>query len=217
VTLLARLHLALCFALALGILAAAERAEAQNAPGAVVGVNPANNQLVIDPINGLPNDLVIGLNPDPPFTFVFDPLYPLLPGQGCQHLNPGFRNLAGCLPIPPSPSLTGMDLALQALASNNLKILPTVPALPGPNTIQGGQKRDVIQGGQSGEQINTGKGKDDVNAGPGNDDVNTGPGNDKIDTKDGEKDKVNGGKGNDDKATVDKKDDVRNVEDVKRK
>ena len=207
---------AACAALWIGILASSERAEAQNAaPGGVVQVNPAN-QLVFDPINGLPNNLLIGLNPNPQFVWVLDPLNPLQPGAGCQLLNPSFENLVGCLPIPPNPSLAGLTLHLQSLAANKVEVLPTLPALPGPNTIQGGQRKDVIQGGQSDEQINTGKGKDQVNAGPGKDKVNTGPANDKINTKDGERDEVNGGKGRDE-ATVDKKDKVKNVEVVKRK
>jgi len=209
------LGVALCAALAL-TGGTAGSASAQAPAGAVVEVNPANNQLVINPINGLPNNLVIGFNPDPQFIYVFDPLNPLQPGSGCQLLNPGFRNLTVCLPIPPNPMLSGLELHFQAIQVNKLQILPTLPVLPGPNSIQGGNKKDVIQGGQSDEQIKSGKGNDSVNPGPGEDDVNLGAGNDKANTRDGEKDTVNGGKGRDE-ATVDKKDKVKNVEVVKRK
>jgi RTX calcium-binding nonapeptide repeat (4 copies) len=199
------------------VTASPASAQVPAAPGAAVGVNPANNVIVIDPLNGLPNNLLIGLNPDPAFIFVFDPLHPLQPGLGCQLLNPSFHSLTFCLPIPPSPSLAGLDIQLQALSLNRVEILPTVPKLAGPNTIQGGTKRDVVQGGQSDEKIKTGKGNDTVNPGKGNDNVDTGPGNDHVNSKDGQRDVVNGGKGKHDVVTPDRKDKVKNFEVVRRK
>ena len=140
----------------------------------------------------------------------FNPLSPLEPAFGCAFVTPSFPHLNFC-----QEPVNGLLVQLGP-GPNDVRVLPSVPVLPGPNLIQGNKGNDKIQGGQSAEQIDTGKGKDEVNPGPGEDEVNTGAANDKIDTKDGEKDTVNGGKGRDE-ATVDKKDKVKNVEVVKRK
>ena len=203
----------LCVGLWAGALASPERAAAQNLD-ATVQFDPNGGIATYDfsfGQPGLPVTTVIGATGQ--YLFVFDPLNQLTPLPICDLLDPGFKHLVIC---PPPPQLSGLSLMLQAIAPNELQVTPTVPKLPGPNVIQGGNKADAIQGGQSDEQINAGKGKDDVNPGAGEDDVNLDAGNDKANTKDGEVDKVNGGKGRDE-ATVDKKDKVKNVEVVKRK
>ena len=141
----------------------------------------------------------------------FNPFNPLEPGFGCAFATPAFPHVAGC-----QQPVNGLLVQLGP-GPNDVKVLSSVPGLPGPNLIQGNRKVDQIQGGQNDEKINGGKGNDAIDPGPGNDDVNAGPQNDKIDSRDGEPDKVNGGAGKRDEAKVDKQDRVKNVEVVKRK
>lgn len=141
----------------------------------------------------------------------FNPFDLLQPGFGCAFVAPAFPHLVDC-----QQPVNGLLVQLGP-GPNDIRVLNSVPVLPGPNVIQGNRNVDKVQGGQNDEKINGGKGNDVINPGPGEDAVDAGPQNDRIDTRDGEPDKVDGGSGKRDVATVDKQDKVKNVEVMKRK
>ena len=196
----------LCAAALLSVAPA--RAEAQGS--AQVYRDPGNGLLVyVADLSGRqPGEVRVGYTS--PVIWFFNPFSPLEPGFGCAFVTPQLPHLAFC-----QEPVNGLLVQLGP-GPNDIRVLSSLPVLPGPNVIQGNRGKDRIQGGKGGERINAGKGDDNVNPGKGRDDVNLGPGDDKANTRDGEPDKVNGGPG-DDEATVDKKDKVKNVEVVKRK
>ena len=221
------------FATALALLAVVDpgRAEAQGAPGPIAGFDAGNGTAILDNSSGPPHPnsnvyvpfepLPPGLGPLPPgyesgFALGFNlriPVTPLNQQPGCVRPDPRVPNRVVC---PPPPLLRGYRLVLGLPHRNWATVAPTVPKLPGPNVIKGGNKRDVIKGGRSNEKVNTGKGKDKIDGGEGRDQLDAGAGDDEIDSRDGKVDRVNGGRGKD-AATVDKQDKVKNVEVVKRK
>lgn len=141
----------------------------------------------------------------------FNPLDLLEPAFGCRFITFQIPNLVGC-----EGPVNGFFVQLGP-GPNDLKVLPSVPLLPGPNEIKGNRNNDKVKGGQNDEKIKGGKGSDVIDPGSGQDSVEAGPQNDRIDSRDGEVDRINGGKGEKDSAEVDKRDRVKNVEKLQRK
>jgi Putative metal-binding motif/RTX calcium-binding nonapeptide repeat (4 copies)/Thrombospondin type 3 repeat len=86
----------------------------------------------------------------------------------------------------------------------------------GNDKLFGGGGDDTLNGGKGKDELDGGRGKDKLNGGGGVNSYAGGPGDDTVQARNGKKETIDCGRGTKDSATVDRNDEVRGCETVKR-